>query len=94
MLEDATVIYRLARAPERRVFYIDVGSLPTQKAEQYLRDIMTKYRNKIVYDANTGDIRDDRRFLSMQDDFWLPRREGGKGTEISTLPGEIGRAHA
>lgn len=87
MLEDATVIYRLSRAPERRVFYIDVGNLPTPKAEQYLRDIMTKYRNKIVYDAQTGDIRDDRRFLSMQEDFWLPRREGGKGTEISTLPG-------
>jgi hypothetical protein len=87
MLEDATVIYRLARAPERRVFYIDVGNLPKPKAEQYLRDIMTKYRNKIVYDASTGDIRDDRRFLAMQEDFWLPRREGGKGTEISTLPG-------
>lgn len=87
MLEDATVIYRLARAPERRVFYIDVGNLPKVKAEQYLRDIMTKYRNKIVYDANTGDVRDDRRFLAMQEDFWLPRREGGKGTEISTLPG-------
>lgn len=87
MLEDATVIYRLARAPERRVFYIDVGNLPKNKAEQYLRDIMTKYRNKIVYDASTGDVRDDRRFLSMQEDFWLPRREGGKGTEISTLPG-------
>lgn len=87
MLEDATVIYRLARAPERRVFYIDVGNLPKNKAEQYLRDIMTKYRNKIVYDASTGDVRDDRRFLSMQEDFWLPRREGGKGTEITTLPG-------
>jgi hypothetical protein len=87
MLEDATVIYRLARAPERRVFYIDVGNLPKVKAEQYLRDIMTKYRNKIVYDANTGDVRDDRRFLAMQEDFWLPRREGGKGTEITTLPG-------
>lgn len=87
MLEDATVVYRLARAPERRVFYIDVGNLPKNKAEQYLRDIMTKYRNKIVYDATTGDVRDDRRFLSMQEDFWLPRREGGKGTEISTLPG-------
>jgi hypothetical protein len=87
MLEDATVIYRLARAPERRVFYIDVGSLPKAKAEQYLRDMMVKHKNKLVYDANTGDIRDDRKFLTMLEDYWLPRREGGKGTEITTLPG-------
>ena len=87
MIEDATVIYRISRAPERRIFYIDVGNLPKQKAEQYLRDIMVKYKNKLVYDANTGEIRDDRKFLSMMEDFWLPRREGGKGTEITTLPG-------
>ena len=87
MLEDATVIYRLARAPERRVFYIDVGSLPKAKAEQYLRDMMVKHKNKLVYDANTGEIRDDRKFLTMLEDYWLPRREGGKGTEITTLPG-------
>jgi hypothetical protein len=87
MIEDAVVIYRLSRAPERRVFYIDVGNLPKGKAEQYLRDIMIKYKNKLVYDANTGEIRDDRKFLSMMEDFWLPRREGGKGTEITTLPG-------
>ena len=87
MIEDATVIYRISRAPERRIFYIDVGNLPKLKAEQYLRDIMVKYKNKLVYDANTGEIRDDRKFLSMMEDFWLPRREGGKGTEISTLPG-------
>ena len=87
MIEDATVIYRISRAPERRIFYIDVGNLPKQKAEQYLRDIMVKYKNKLVYDANTGEVRDDRKFLSMMEDFWLPRREGGKGTEISTLPG-------
>lgn len=87
MVEDATVIYRLSRAPERRIFYIDVGNMPTIKAEQYLKDIMTKYRNKLVYDSSTGEIKDDRKHLSMLEDFWLPRREGGKGTEISTLPG-------
>jgi hypothetical protein len=87
MIEDATVIYRISRAPERRIFYIDVGNLPKQKAEQYLRDIMIKYKNKLVYDAQTGEVRDDRKFLSMMEDFWLPRREGGKGTEITTLPG-------
>jgi len=86
MIEDAVVIYRISRAPERRVFYIDVGNLPKGKAEQYLRDIMIKYRNKMVYDANTGELRDDRKHLSMLEDFWLPRREGGKGTEITTLP--------
>ena len=87
MIEDATVIYRLSRAPERRIFYIDVGNMPTIKAEQYLRDIMVKYRNKLVYDSSTGEIKDDRKHLSMLEDFWLPRREGGKGTEITTLPG-------
>jgi len=86
MIEDAVVIYRLSRAPERRIFYIDVGNLPKGKAEQYLKDIMIKYRNKMVYDANTGELRDDRKHLSMLEDFWLPRREGGKGTEITTLP--------
>jgi len=87
MIEDAIVIYRLSRAPERRIFYIDVGNLPKGKAEQYLYDIMVKYRNKLVYDANTGEIRDERKHLSMLEDFWLPRREGGRGTEITTLPG-------
>lgn len=87
MIEDATVIYRISRAPERRIFYIDVGNLPKLKAEQYLRDIMVKYKNKLVYDSNTGEVRDDRKHLSMLEDFWLPRREGGKGTEITTLPG-------
>jgi hypothetical protein len=87
MMEDSLVIYRLARAPERRIFYIDVGNLPKGKAEAYLRDIMARYKNKIVYDANTGEIRDDRKHMSMLEDFWLPRREGGKGTEITTLPG-------
>ena len=87
MMEDALVIYRLARAPERRMFYIDVGSLPRGKAEQYMKDIMAKYRNKLVYDASTGEIRDDRKHMSMLEDFWLPRREGGRGTEITTLPG-------
>ena len=87
MMENALVIYRLARAPERRIFYIDVGNLPKLKAEQYLKDIMNRYRNKLVYDANTGEIRDDKKTMSMLEDFWLPRREGGKGTEISTLPG-------
>jgi hypothetical protein len=87
MMEDALVIYRLARAPERRIFYIDVGNLPKLKAEQYLKDIMARYRNKIVYDSNTGEIRDDRKMMSMLEDFWLPRREGGRGTEITTLPG-------
>jgi hypothetical protein len=87
MIEDATVIYRISRAPERRIFYIDVGNLPKLKAEQYLRDIMAKYKNKLVYDAATGEVLDDRKFLSMMEDFWLPRREGGKGTEITTLPG-------
>lgn len=86
MIEDAVVIYRLSRAPERRIFYIDVGNLPKGKAEQYLRDVMVKYRNKMVYDASTGEMRDDRKHLSMLEDFWLPRREGGKGTEITTLP--------
>ena len=87
MMEDALVIYRLARAPERRIFYIDVGNLPRGKSEQYMKDIMAKYRNKLVYDAKTGEIRDDRKHMSMLEDFWLPRREGGRGTEISTLPG-------
>lgn len=87
MLEDATVIYRISRAPERRIFYIDVGNLPKMKAEQYLREIMQKYKNKLVYDAQTGEIRDDRRFQTMLEDYWLPRREGGKGTEITTLQG-------
>ena len=87
MLEDATVIYRISRAPERRIFYIDVGNLPKMKAEQYLREVMQKYKNKLVYDAQTGEIRDDRRFQTMLEDFWLPRREGGKGTEITTLQG-------
>ena len=86
-LEDATVIYRLSRAPERRIFYIDVGNLPKMKAEQYLADMMAKHKNKIVYDASTGEIRDDRKFMTMMEDFWLPRREGGRGTEITTLPG-------
>jgi len=87
MIEDSLVIYRLSRAPERRIFYIDVGNLPKQKAEQYLRDVMMRYRNKLVYDAKTGEIRDDKKYMSMLEDFWLPRREGGRGTEISTLPG-------
>ena len=87
MLEDASVIYRLARAPERRIFYIDVGNLPKMKAEQYLRDMMVKHKNRLVYDANTGEVRDDRKFMTMLEDFWLPRREGGRGTEITTLPG-------
>jgi hypothetical protein len=86
MVEDAVVIYRLSRAPERRVFYIDVGNLPKGKAEQYLRDVMVKYKNKVVYDSSTGEVRDDRKHMSMLEDFWLPRREGGKGTEITTLP--------
>ena len=87
MIEDALVIYRISRAPERRIFYIDVGNLPKAKAEQYLKDVMNRYRNKLVYDAKTGEIRDDRNHMSMLEDFWLPRREGGRGTEISTLPG-------
>ena len=87
MIEDALVIYRISRAPERRIFYVDVGNLPKLKAEQYVSDIMNKFRNKIVYDATTGETRDDRRHLSMMEDFWMPRREGGKGTEITTLPG-------
>ena len=87
MMEDAVTIYRISRAPERRVFYIDVGNLPKMKAEQYLRDMMTKHKNRVVYDASSGEIRDDRRHMSMTDDFWLPRREGGRGTEITTLPG-------
>ena len=86
MIEDALVIYRLSRAPERRIFYIDVGNLPKVKAEQYLRDVMARYRNKLVYDASTGEIRDDKKHMSMLEDFWLPRREGGRGTEITTLP--------
>ena len=87
MIEDSLVIYRLSRAPERRVFYIDVGNLPKIKAEQYLREVMSRYRNKLVYDASTGEVRDDKKFTSMMEDFWLPRREGGRGTEITTLPG-------
>jgi hypothetical protein len=87
MMEDSLVIYRLARAPERRIFYIDVGNLPTNKAEQHMKDIMSRYRNKLVYDASTGNLKDDRKHMSMLEDFWLPRREGGRGTEISTLPG-------
>ena len=87
MIEDSLVIYRLSRAPERRIFYIDVGNLPKVKAEQYLKEVMSRYRNKLVYDAQTGEVRDDRKFMSMMEDFWLPRREGGRGTEITTLPG-------
>ena len=87
MMEDALVIYRISRAPERRIFYVDVGNLPKLKAEQYVNDIMNKFRNKIVYDATTGEVRDDRKHMSMMEDFWMPRREGGKGTEITTLPG-------
>ena len=87
MVEDAIVIYRISRAPERRIFYIDVGNLPKLKAEQYIRDIMTRYKNKLVYDASTGEVRDDRKHQSMLEDYWLPRREGGRGTEITTLPG-------
>ena len=87
MVEDSLVIYRLSRAPERRIFYIDVGNLPKVKAEQYLRDVMNRYRNKLVYNADTGEIRDDRKYMAMLEDFWLPRREGGRGTEITTLPG-------
>jgi hypothetical protein len=87
MMEDALVIYRISRAPERRIFYVDVGNLPKLKAEQYVNDLMNKFRNKVVYDATTGEVRDDRKHLSMMEDFWMPRREGGKGTEITTLPG-------
>ena len=87
MIEDSLVIYRLSRAPERRIFYIDVGNLPKIKAEQYLKEVMYRYRNKLVYNAQTGEVRDDRKFMSMMEDFWLPRREGGRGTEITTLPG-------
>ena len=87
MIEDSLVIYRLSRAPERRIFYIDVGNLPKVKAEQYLKEVMNRYRNKLVYNAQTGEVRDDRKFMSMMEDFWLPRREGGRGTEITTLPG-------
>lgn len=87
MLEDAVVIYRLSRAPERRIFYVDVGNLPKAKAEQYVKDIMNRYRNKLVYDAKTGEVRDDKKYMSMMEDFWMPRRDGGKGTEITTLPG-------
>ena len=87
MIEDSLVIYRVSRAPERRIFYIDVGNLPKIKAEQYLKDVMNRYRNKLVYDASTGEIRDDRNQMSMLEDFWLPRREGGRGTEITTLAG-------
>lgn len=86
-LEDATVIYRISRAPERKIFYIDVGNLPKMKAEQYLRDMMTRYKNKVVYDASTGEVRDDRKFMTMLEDYWLPRREGNRGTQIETLPG-------
>ncbi len=87
MIEDSLVIYRMSRAPERRIFYIDVGNLPKAKAEQYLREVMNRYRNKLTYDASTGEVRDDKKYMSMMEDFWLPRREGGRGTEISTLPG-------
>jgi hypothetical protein len=87
MMEDSLVIYRMSRAPERRIFYIDVGNLPKGKAEEYLKNIMNNYRNKLVYDASTGEIKDDRKHMSMLEDFWLPRREGGRGTEITTLPG-------
>jgi hypothetical protein len=87
MIEDAVVIYRISRAPERRIFYIDIGSLPKMKAEEYMKNLMNKYRNKLVYDANTGELKDERRHMSMLEDYWLPRREGGKGTEITTLPG-------
>jgi hypothetical protein len=87
MMEDSLVVYRLSRAPERRIFYIDVGNLPAGKAEQHMKDIMSRYRNKLVYDATTGELKDDRKHMSMLEDFWLPRREGGRGTEISTLPG-------
>ena len=88
MMEDALVIYRISRAPERRIFYIDVGNLPKAKAEQYLADVMNKYRRyNLVYNADTGEIKDDRKHMSMLEDFWLPRREGGRGTEITTLPG-------
>jgi len=87
MIEDAVVIYRIVRAPERRIFYVDVGNLPKVKAEAYLRDVMARYRNKLVYDASTGEIRDDRKHMSMLEDFWLPRREGAKGTEVQTLAG-------
>ena len=87
MMEDSLVIYRLARAPERRIFYVDVGNMPRNKAEAYMKDIMSRYRNKLVYDANTGNLKDDRKHMSMLEDFWLPRREGGRGTEITTLPG-------
>ena len=87
MIEDAVVIYRIVRAPERRIFYVDVGNLPKVKAESYLREVMARYRNKLVYDASTGEIRDDRKHMSMLEDFWLPRREGAKGTEVSTLAG-------
>ena len=87
MVEDAIVIYRISRAPERRIFYIDVGNLPKLKAEQYIRDIMTRYKNRLVYDSDSGEVKDDRRHQSMLEDYWLPRREGGRGTEITTLPG-------
>ncbi|MEC8553339.1 MAG: portal protein, partial [Pseudomonadota bacterium] len=87
MMEDSLVIYRISRAPERRIFYIDVGNLPKGKAEEYLKNIMSQYRNKLVYDATTGEIKDDKKHMSMLEDFFLPRREGGRGTEISTLPG-------
>ena len=87
MIEDSLLYIDCLCAPERRIFYIDVGNLPKQKAEQYLREVMSRYRNKLVYNADTGEIRDDKKFMSMLEDFWLPRREGGRGTEISTLPG-------
>ena len=87
VLEDATVIYRLSRAPERRIWYIDIGNLPKMKAEQYVREIMVKHKNRLVYDAASGDVRDDRKFMNMLEDYWIPRREGGRGTEVSTLPG-------
>jgi hypothetical protein len=86
-MEDSLVVYRISRAPERRIFYVDVGGLPKAKAEQYLNDLMTRFKNKVVYDSSTGEIKDDRKFMTMLEDFWLPRREGGRGTEITTLPG-------
>ena len=89
MLEDSLVVYRVSRAPERRVFYIDVGNLPKAKAEQYLKDVMNRYRNKLVYDAKTGEVRDDKKYMSMLEDFWLPGRDNSKGTEISVLPGAM-----
>jgi hypothetical protein len=86
-LENAAIIYRLSRAPERRIWYVDVGNLPKMKAEQYMKDIMTKHKNRLVYDVNSGEVRDDRKYMTMLEDYWLPRREGGRGTQVDTLPG-------